>query len=337
MWYRSLSPQSSLPPKAQRDKEWNTQTHPRAGGVLNVARPFTYANHQPVRKIVNKKERERLQRQQAEREKARAESEHRQQRIEVLWKALTSGSLAPKDKESADSELYRSLVELVQKQRCEIDYLREFWWICASHGEPRLGYPIDATRELQFLATLLRIGESQPFISKAASPYEYKRRGYARDGVGEIERQFGLGYNVISALSPFRPFCLDEIFKGAAVNMWTLQRLFGIHRNPLLKMFRNRFPRKLLPSFTMGREKLYDYRAVVMLMRALLSHEAPKRKASAPGRRGRKWLSDPNDPNRRTRVLNGIAERIKVLSVSGDIARSFLNVVRQYPPDSAKK
>jgi hypothetical protein len=100
-----------------------------------------------------------------------------------------------------------------------------------------------------------------------------------------------------------------------------LQNLFGMHRN--------RFP-KNLPAKEDGRETWYDYRAVVKTMRALLLEEPGEAKGSA-----RLWLR--GDPILRTRVLSGIAARIDSLSVSGVIARAFLDVVRQYLPDSAKK
>ena len=149
---------------------------------------------------MSKKERERLERQKAEKEsKARNESKDRQERIKVLWKALTSGSLAPKDKESADSEPLRSLVELVDLQKREIEYLTQFRreqeWIragCAAQQSGKLG-----------IAAILLMGETHPFTrksdrkftakQKAQLWYLYKRRGYDKDGIGEIERQFGLG------------------------------------------------------------------------------------------------------------------------------------------------
>jgi hypothetical protein len=284
--------------------------------------------------FVSKKERERLEQQAADREAtARIGSEHRQQRIKVLWKTLVSGSLAPRDKESADSEPLRSLVELVDLQQREIEYLtrlrRELDSIHAYHAEQQSGN--------LGVATLLRIGEKlRPFTRKSVpkqtsklgprSSYDYKRRGYNRDGVGDIERQFGLGYFLISALSPFGPNCLDEIFQAAAVNMWRLQQLFGMHRN--------RFPIKNLPTFKMGRERLYDYRAVVMIMDSLLSDDPPKRKASARGRPGRKWLSDRT---LRARALSGIEARLKNLSAPEHIQAAFLPVVRRHLPDSAKK
>jgi hypothetical protein len=288
-----------------------------------------------IQNFVSKKERERLERQKAEREsKACSESKCRQERIKVLWKALTSGSLAPKDKQSADSEPLRSLAELVDLQKREIEHLTEFcrklWWICAYRGELSENLSVDGRRELQFVATLLRIGEKHPFTKRSAAKqcpktwFDYKRRGYNRDGIGEIERQFGLGYNLSSALSPYGPHCLDEIFKRGAVNMWRLQQLFGMHRN--------RFPKKL-PRFTMGRERLYDYRAVVEIMNALLKPKLPEHKMSTRGRSLRLWPR----PDLRTHVLSRIEARLESLSVEEDIKATFLKVIRGHRPDSAKK
>jgi anti-sigma28 factor (negative regulator of flagellin synthesis) len=74
------------------------------------------------RKFLNKKERERLkQRIAAEESKARAGSQARQERIKVLWDAITPGELARDAKDLADNELVRSLIEIVQRQKSEIE------------------------------------------------------------------------------------------------------------------------------------------------------------------------------------------------------------------------
>ena len=86
-----------------------------------------------------------------------------------------------------------------------------------------------------------------------------------------------------------------------------------------------------------GRKKRrYDWRDVVNIMSSLLSKDPrEKRKKSKPGRPEQvPWL---NDADLRTRVLSGIAGRINSVSVSNDIGRAFLEVVRPHLSDSAKK
>jgi hypothetical protein len=304
------------------------------------------------------KEYEREERELAEKKaKGRIESEKRQVRIKVLWQELESGRLAKEtDKEVANTELVRSLVELVEKQRCEIRYLTQF----RSHWEE-----IDAhyPEQLETLSSASFHAGMRSLVEKHAEQkpknFEDKRHGYKlSSGVGLIEYQFGGAgeaerqrHSLSGPLGlPYEPTCLDKIFAGGRLKMheregemmslWSpghrirepgLQNLFGMHRN--------RFP-KNLPTAAMvnndngakkdRRETWYDYRAVVETMRALLLEQSGEAKGSA-----RLWLR--GDPVRRTRVLSGIAARIDSLSVSGVIARAFLRVVRQYLPDSAKK
>jgi hypothetical protein len=97
-------------------------------------------------------------------------------------------------------------------------------------------------------------------------------------------------------------------------------------------MHRNRFP-KDLPSF----EGLYDYCAVVEIMKALLSENEQKPKASKQGRPKERWLSDPSDPDLRNRVLSGIEARISSICVSKEIAGKFLAVIQPHLHNSAKK
>jgi hypothetical protein len=222
----------------------------------------------------------------------------------------------------------RDLVELAGLQDREIEYLTPFRCeldsIHASHAEQQSGK--------LGVATLIRIGEKlRPFTRKSApkqtskqrrkSSYEYKRRGYNRDGVGEIERQFGLGYTLSSALSPFGPYCLDEIFKAAAVNMRRLQELFGMERH--------RFPKKLR-TFERGRETLYDYRAVVKIMKTLLKEDLGEKPVR--GKTRRLWPR----ADLRTRVLSGIAARIKIVPTKKKIATAFVNMIRPHLADSGK-
>ena len=75
------------------------------------------------RRRLSKKEDERQEREIADQKsKARAESQTRQERIKVLWDAITSGELAQDAKDLADNELVRSLVELAGLQDREIEY-----------------------------------------------------------------------------------------------------------------------------------------------------------------------------------------------------------------------
>jgi hypothetical protein len=166
--------------------------------------------------------------------------------------------------------------------------------------------------------------------NRSKKRYERKRGRYARNGFGEIEREFGDARPTLSALSPddaaYAPFCLDHTFKGGAVNMQRLQELFG--------MDRHRFP-KQLPFCKNGRETLYDYRAVIKIMDALLN-ERPGKTRKKP-RRGRTRLTWLNNPNLRNRVLTGIEMRINSFPVKEEIKSAFVSVVPRHSPDSGKK
>ena len=92
---------------------------------------------------LSKKEYEQLERKEAQREsEARSESEARQERIKVLWDAITSGRTCDQDaKDLADNELVRSLVELAGLQDREIKYLVKFrrdWEEIDAHYPERL-------------------------------------------------------------------------------------------------------------------------------------------------------------------------------------------------------
>jgi hypothetical protein len=92
---------------------------------------------------VNKKEVERIRQEHAEREsKARSESEHRQERISVLWKELRQEFKQSPDsiKELAKDELGKTLLELLNLQRCEIEHLRAF---CQLVQQIRNRFPIE--------------------------------------------------------------------------------------------------------------------------------------------------------------------------------------------------
>jgi hypothetical protein len=255
---------------------------------------------------------------------------------------------------AAENDLGAILVDLVGLQKAEIEHMRRFHQLCEwakSHAPEKL----DTVEFAHFRELAKWISPSYPhpkLTPKQRSDRE--RQGYTwRAGVGLIEYEFGgVGEaewrksSLSGALGePYEPMCLDDILRGGVgevkmlpsfagspssaidrrANMRRLQEWFGMHRN--------RFPRKL-PSRRMGREILYDWRAVVKIIDALLSEKLGEHKRATRGAPRRLWLSDPG---LRTRVLSGIAARINSLSVSGDIARAFLEVVRDHLADSAKK
>jgi hypothetical protein len=166
----------------------------------------------------------------------------------------------------------------------------------------------------RFLAEAL--ADYLPRIQKKLTPkqlYESKRRIWH---LRVIEREYS---DAIGA-----PTCLDDIFNGGRVNMLRLQELFGMERH--------QFPKKL-PSIRKGRETLYDYRAVVMIMDALLSGKI-RRKRKRSGRPTQMpWL---NGPSLRTRVLSGIKARLNSFPVRRRIKAAFLSVVLHQLPHSGK-
>jgi hypothetical protein len=255
------------------------------------------------------------------------------------------------------------LVELVGLQDCEIEYLGQFR---RDVERMREHYP----NELQNLIgkswaadwdelnwdELIKIGNTPKLPEPTPTQkFEWKRGGYRwSGGVGLIEYEFGgageAAWNQPFAPLfglPYQPTCLDDIFAGKAVSVRSqfvivqvanpffqpgrykpgLQELFGMERHRLYRFLEK------IPSVKKGRERLYDYRAVVKIMDALLKEEPAEHKKSLRGKTRRLWLGRAD---LRTRVLSGIAARINSLSVSRHIARAFLNVVRQYLPDSGK-
>jgi hypothetical protein len=280
---------------------------------------------------VNKKKLERLRRESARREaKARSESEHRQGTIKVRLQELKD---APNGvKELAKDELGKTLCDLVALQILEIDYLMPFCQLVQKIGErfPSKWQKLDfANASAEFKEICAEFEKSSPGVlptqSKLSPSEEKRRRQFA---VGDIEWQFGgagQGNWRKSPLSllgvlPYQPICLDKILTGGRVHMWELQELFGINRN--------RFPKKP-PRVKHLRETLYDYRAIVKVMDALLSEERKSR--------GRPLQTWPSNPKVRTRVLSGIEARIKSLSTPEQIKGEFLAVIRRHLPDSAKK
>jgi hypothetical protein len=278
----------------------------------------------------------------AQESKARADSQARQERIKVLWDEIRA-ELARDAKELADDELDRSLIELVQADpelvrslmelvslhKGEIEYLTQF----RRKWEQILAYDREG---LENLYNKSRQALVQPAINKLTkeekpeAKYERKRRTYTWSDVGEIEREFGDARAAWWQTNPFLapliagppPTCLDEIFAGDRVDMATLQELFGMHRN--------RFQSLKLRSFKDGTKRLYDYRAVVKIMRAL-SEKPGERKG--PGRPLRTWLSKPD---LRARLFSRIEWRINYVRARPKIARAFLTLIHR-PGDSAKK
>jgi hypothetical protein len=269
------------------------------------------------RKRLSKKECKRLERERAEEEaKTRSESEYRQGRIKVLWQELQSGDLAKvTDKELAETELVRSLVELVALQRNEIEYMRPGHELC-EWAKTHVPNELAALREKHPFARVLRavLAQATKLTPKQASEWR-TRRGRRREEVGLIEYEFG-GQAEARAGFPYDPSCLDDILMGFGVTMEYLEILFGMERH--------RFP-KDLPSVPDGRKILYSAFAVVKIMDALLKEELQERKRRARGGSEKKlWLSNPD---RRKRVLMGIASRAYALSKDRGVLAAFMAVV----------
>jgi hypothetical protein len=262
---------------------------------------------------------------------AHAASQTRQERIKVLWDAIASGELTRGAKDLAENELVRSLVELADLQKREIEYLKEFrrdWEQLRTH------YPED----LENLRSQSLSAELQPLEDELLARWETPKQEYElkrRRRRNLIEDEFGRAREPWLRTDPTGPLplllpslvptCLDGIFEGGRVKMIRLQELFGMHRN--------RFPKEL-PKFEKGRETVYDYLAVMKIMRSLLGEKPPKRKRPTRGRERRVWLSKPD---LRRRVLSGIETRVSSLKYPEQIKREFRAVVRRYLTDSAKK
>lgn len=248
------------------------------------------------------------------------------------------------------------LVDLATLQDREIEYLTQFR---RELEQIRAHYPA----ELENLSTASLMAEMLPAThllskEKPKKAWERKRGGYrwAGAGVGLIEYEFGGGAEAElrkrmlrfpSAVGPYapayQPRCLDDILRGGVgevkmmpsffgqppitvdtrTNMRRLQDLFGMNRN--------RFPKNLRPR-RMGTQIVYDYRAVVEIMKALLKPSDRTRLARGAPRR--LWLSGSA---LRARVLSGIEARLKNLSAPKHIQAAFLPVVRSHLPHSAKK
>jgi hypothetical protein len=227
------------------------------------------------------------------------------------------------------------LVELVGLQDREIEYLTQFR---RELERIRDYYP----EQLLSLSSASLAAELQPVVA------ERERRAYkCPGGVGLIEYQFGgageawwrkslLGWSGL----PYEPTCLDEILRGGVgerrtlpravspftgeavvidtlVDMRRLEELFGLERH--------RFP-KGLKGRRVGREVLYDWPAVVKIMRALLSENEKPGERKKPGPALRIWPK----PALRARVLSAIEERINVVCVDAEIADAFLDLIQEF-------
>jgi hypothetical protein len=321
---------------------------------------------------VNKKKWERLEQKIAEqKENARSDSESRQERIKILWDLSDSEyrqgpnkvvwDLAEKKlKPSKTYELKKlklekfkkllssfsdlpsndeliSLVELVGLQDQEIEYLEQFrreWERIEAYDPEQL----DHLSNRSLFAELRPYLESQLSKRKPKQKWEDSRRRYkSSKAVGLIEYEFGGAgeaewrkHSPCAGLgSRYEPTCLDKIFEGGAVKM---HRSEGPGLQDLFGMERHRFGNGLL-TIKKGREKGYDYRAVVKIMHRLLSEKPPESKRPRRRKTTRLWLSDRSEgmlgPNGvvALRVLTGIAERSDRLAVSDDIRGAFTAVV----------
>ena len=313
------------------------------------------------------KEYERLKQEVAKEEaKVRSESEDRREKIKVRWKEC-KGLPKRRDYDELLDELepltnkygfdlsdrLRSLHQLAELQDQEIEYLTKF----RCDWERIQAYAPDLLKSLSFqslLARLQRFGETLTEEETPKQKQERRRRGYTRrGGVGRIEYEFG-GMEEADRLNkpwpswpfalgdlPYEPKCLDHIFARGEIHMDDSEGEMPIFRCPILKLGlqslfgidKNRFP-KDLPRRETGRETLYDWHAVVKIMKALLSEESTMRKEGARG--GSQRTLWPSDPNRRVRVLQGIKERMNNISVPKDVKSAFLMVICPYLPDSAK-
>jgi hypothetical protein len=271
---------------------------------------------------------------------------------------LTADLIEPEKRDLIDR--VSELVELVGLQDREIEYLTQF----RRKWEQILAYDREGLENLynKRLSALVEANiEKRLAEEKPKKAWERKRRGsrwarlieYEFGGDGEAEWRKSSLLSVLLG-QPYQPSCLDDILRGGVgevktlpsiagapipgspitvdtvTNMRRLQALFGMHRN--------RFPKKL-PSRRMGRQIVYDWRAVVKIMRALLSEPRDRARLARgrPGRPGRLWLSDPADPALRERVLSGIEERINTVCARPEIARAFLALIHRHRTDSAKK
>jgi hypothetical protein len=148
-----------------------------------------------------------------------------------------------------------------------------------------------------------------------ASKNRYERRRSRYLGYGLIEREFSgdWSFPTLGILDPPAPSgpCLDEIFYGGKVKMCggmnSLQSLFGLSRKKLSAAG---------SGIRVGRERFYNYRAVLSCMNALLKEKG----------RNACWLLDTD---RRRTVLTGILSRARQ-KATDEIYHAFEVTLRPY-------
>ena len=287
---------------------------------------------------MNKRELDRLKRQRAEQEsKAGSESERRGEKITVVWRELRQHFAKPSDavKELANSDLGKALLELLTLLQCEIEELTQDQQVVEEIHQhfptewDKLRAAIASVRLDKIAAAVLPRVKLSPKQAKEGE----RRRQFASGGVGLIEFEFGgeleawwhkelLLFPFWPHFQTFGPTCLDNIFIKGAVSMKRLEDLFWRHRSRFGK----------LPIITNGRDKLYDYQAVLLIMERLLNEKRSATKTR--GRRLRIWLSDPDG---RFRVLRAIEARVNSFQMPRQIRLAFLTLLHRHMPDSAKK
>ena len=135
---------------------------------------------------MNKKELQRLKRRHAERElKDRTNSEDRRERMSVLWRVLKQSRDGLK--EVAQHEIGQTLLELVQLQRYEIEYLASFWHLARQLNErfPKQWQDLEyenALTEVNRIASAVL--PSQAARSSKQKQEDTRRRQFPDDRVG---------------------------------------------------------------------------------------------------------------------------------------------------------
>jgi hypothetical protein len=271
------------------------------------------------RKRLTEKEWKRLAQVRAkERAKSRGDSDSRHVRIKVLRQELPN--LAKEtDKELAETELVRSLVELVHLQDLEINYMRPDHELCKwaeTHAPDDLGALREKHAEKDPFVRVLRAVVKRATELTTKQTHERQTRSRRPcDEVGLIEYEFG-GRAQARSFRRYDPTCLDGVLMGYGVTMESLEILFGMERH--------RFPKGLSKDRD-GRKIWYSAFDVVKIMDALLGERLLERKPQARGGSERKlW---PSEPDSRKRVLTGIANRALDYSKYKGILAAFMAVV----------
>jgi hypothetical protein len=227
-------------------------------------------------------------------------------------------------------ELVDWLTELACLQDREIEYLMQFRrdWEQIRRSNP------EKLQDLSRASLMSLVLESLPYLENqhaGLTPSQrwerYQRR--SEDGeVDSIEYQFGGAGEAAwrkSSLAdqPYQPTCLLKVLMGVPFHMRHLLDLFyPLGRDRLSKYVQSY-------SYENGREVLYRPPVVPMTMKALLSEgDEPAKRKRAQGKAKRIWLTDPDDPNLRIRVLRAIEVHIKGL---------HRELLEAGPPDRAQE